>query len=63
MGLNIAIGSTSGAVLIIGILTRIYGLANDMPSLVEFGTLLAILGGIVVGIFVLFSIIRNFKKL
>ena len=63
MGLNIAIGSTSGAVLIIGILMRAYGTVNNFPSLISFGTTLATIGGIVVGTFVLFSVIRNVKSL
>jgi len=63
MGLNIAIGSTSGAVLIMGILIRVYGTIQNIPSLIDFGTLLAVLGGIVIGIFVILSIFRNFKSL
>jgi len=63
MGINLAVGSTSGAVLIIGILTRIYGTINNNASLISLGTLLAVLGGIVIGIFVLLSIIRNIISL
>ena len=62
MGINIAIGSTSGAVLILGILIRAYGFSKENVSLISFGGLLATLGGIVIGIFVLFSIIRNIKS-
>lgn len=62
MGLNIAIGSTSGAVLILGILIRVYATANNYTSLIDFSNLLMILGGAVIGIFVLFSILRNIKS-
>jgi hypothetical protein len=61
MGLNIAIGSTSGAVLILGILIRVYGVTNNLSSLVDFGTTLAVLGGIVIGFFVLMSMARNLR--
>jgi len=63
MGINLTIGSTSAAVLLIGIATRIYGTINNNPSLIDFGTLLAVLGGIVIGIFVLLSIFRNLQSL
>jgi hypothetical protein len=63
MGINIAIGSTSGAVLIIGILLIVFGTVSNYPSLLSLGKTLATLGGIVIGIFILFSIIRNIKSL
>jgi len=63
MGLNIAIGSTSGAVLILGILLITFGTVSNYPSLVSLGTLLAVLGGIVIGIFVVLSIARNVAAL
>jgi hypothetical protein len=63
MGLNIAVGSTSGAVLILGILIRVYGTINNNASLIDFGTLLAVLGGVVIGSFVLLSLFRNLRSL
>jgi len=62
MGLNIAIGSTSGAVLILGILIRVFATINNYTSLISFSNLLMILGGSVIGIFILFSIIRNINS-
>ena len=63
MGLNIAINSTSSAVLIIGILMIVFGTVYNYPSLVSLGTFLAVLGGIVIGIFIVLSILRNVRSL
>ena len=63
MGINLTIGSTSSAVLLIGIGLIVYGNINNNASLTSLGTLLAVLGGIVVGVFVLLSLFRNFRSL
>ncbi|HIH17680.1 MAG TPA: hypothetical protein HA282_06080 [Nanoarchaeota archaeon] len=63
MAIDFKIGSASAGVLFVGLFFYFFGTTQGFPALVALGTTLAIIGGVIVGIFVLLSIFRNFASL